>query len=192
MKYLRNLSGITFIVLILILTTIFANLNAQTKEYQIQSVLIWKIIPYLEWPNQNDSISETNPFIISVIGQNPFGNILELSARKRKLKNREVKINYVEDIESIGNCQVLFISRFEKNKICQILSKAENKPILIISDAPNCCQKGVHINFYLEKNRIKFKLNLDTLNSAGFEVDFRLRNIAEVFSENSEEINESP
>ena len=50
---------------------------AQPGEYDIKAVFIGKIAQYIEWPADTGMIDANKPFVISVLGKNPFKTILE-------------------------------------------------------------------------------------------------------------------
>ena len=57
---------------------------AQTKrdkytfEYKIKGVLLEKFVDFIDWPDGSDISDKSKPFVISVIGENPF--IIEKAA----------------------------------------------------------------------------------------------------------------
>ena len=171
-----------FVFIILICSFLLPkNTIAQVSEYDVKAIFLMKITQYIEWPHI-DTIDESKPFVIAVLGDNPFGTVLDdvFLSGERKIKNRKVKVYYFDEIEKIDNCNILFISRSEENKLNEILSSIKDKPILSVGDAKNFGEKGVHINFYLVKNKTKFELNESSVDAAGFGVDFHLRNIAKI------------
>ncbi len=46
---------------------------AQLSEYDVKAVFLSRIAEYIEWPEQADAEEDSEPFVIAVIGENPFG-----------------------------------------------------------------------------------------------------------------------
>lgn len=172
--------------LVILLIPLFISLSiitiAQTKEYDIKSVLIGKISQYLEWPDQSEMDNNSEPFIIAILGENPFVNVFEdvYKSGEQKIKNKNVEIRYFTEIDQIENCHILFISSTEKNKLVEILSYIKGKSVLTVGDTKNFGDNGVHINFYIHKNKIRFELNESSITDEGFNVDYRLRKSAKI------------
>ncbi len=158
------------------------SMYGQTSEYDVKVFLLLKISEYIEWPEQSEINDKSEPFVIGVIGENPFGTLLEdtYQKEKNKIKNKNVEIRYYTEPNQIGQCHILFISSAEKNRLADILSNTHGKSVLTLGDTKNFGENGVHINFYILKNKIRFELNESSITNEGFNVDYRLRNIAKI------------
>lgn len=154
-------------------------LLAQSSEYDLKAFFLWKIAEYIEWPEEKNKSKE---FIIGVIGENPFNNILETVyvGDKRKIKGKPVVIKYFKEVSNIGDCHILFISNSESSELFSILEQLANRSILTVADSENFGRMGVNINFFNKDGSIKFELNEESVKLSGLKVDYRLRNIAQL------------
>lgn len=170
-----------FLLILLVMCTAPYRISAQTSE-DFKAVLLSKITQYIEWPENANLTDQSKPFIITVIGKNPFGSLLEdlYLSNGQKIKNKYVEIHYIKEIHEIDQCNILFISNSEEKRLMDILYYTKGKPILTISDTKNFGEKGVNINFFISNNRTKFELNETSITNNGFRVDYRLRNIAKI------------
>ena len=116
------------------------------------------------------------------MGEDPFGNILDRLAKKLKKKNRPLVVTPQVSIVDMPQCHVLFVSQSEKSNVNQILLRAREYPVLVIGDTPGFAEKGISINFYLEKNKIRFEINREALKRAGLVVSSELLNLARIVS----------
>lgn len=172
-----------FVLIVLInIGLIPENIAAQSSEYNVKAVLLWKITQYIEWPEEAAVEDTTKPITISILGRNPFGSILDdmYLTERRRIKKKNVIVNYISHINQLNKCHILFISASEKKDIENILSHLKGKPVLTVGDTENFGEDGIHINFYISNNKTKFELNEAAADDAGFTVDYRLRNIAKI------------
>jgi len=115
-------------------------------------------------------------------GEDPFGKILDKLAKKLKKKNRDLLVTTPVSTEEMRQCHILFVSQSEKIKINQILQRVRGYPVLVIGDTPGLAKKGVGINFFLQKNKIRFEINREALKKAGLVVSSELLNLARIVS----------
>lgn len=165
----------TFILMFSFLTGALS-VYSQLPEYELKSVLILKVIDYINWPEDHDN--KKDEFVITVLGENPFGEYLDLTFEEKKIYGKKVNIKYINDHKDISGSDVLFITRSERSNIKKILSVIKGKPILTIGDTIGFGEKGVHINFLVENNRVRFYLNESSAQQSGLEIDFHLRNVS--------------
>lgn len=164
-------------ILLLILLNIF-NGYTQTQEYVLKAVYLERFARFMEWPNESSVKNLNTPFIIGVIGENPFGGELEKLYKIQLIKQKKVDIKYISDYNEITSCAFLFISKSETKNIPLILDIIKNKPIVTISDIPDARKKGIHISFITQNNKILFELNESAFNKSNIIVDYRLKQYA--------------
>lgn len=153
--------------------------SAQSKEYRIKAVMMVKLPDYVESTKSNRHSDDT--YKIAVIGENPFGNLLK-DASKEHFRKGSAEVKTVSKPEEIGDCDMLFISGSQKKELSHILRAVQNKGILIVGDTPGYAEAGVHINFYINNNKVGFIVNESALIDSGFKIDYRLRKIAKIIN----------
>src|SRR5438105_3009810 len=77
---------------------------------------------FVDWPT-NVFADATSPLVIGVLGRNPFCPDLAQIMSGKKVGGRELKLRWSQRVEDLMFCHVLFISRSEKERLPQILSK---------------------------------------------------------------------
>ncbi|MCD4692240.1 MAG: YfiR family protein [Calditrichales bacterium] len=153
---------------------------AQYTEYDVKAVYLEKFTRFIDWPGESTVSDTSKPFILGVVGRNPFGPILENIYSSQKIKNKEVKIIHISNPNKISGCHLLFVSKSEKNKLTKILSQTKNKPILTIGDTKGFADRGVLINFYLSYDKTRFKINETAVRESGLYMSHLLFNLAKI------------
>jgi hypothetical protein len=125
------------------------------EEYEIKSAYLFKICKFTRWSRP---LKPNTPFIISVLGQTSPGSEIKIP-RDKRIQNKKIIIKKIKEPADIGGSHVLFIAASEAYRLDNILSYIKDKDILTIGDTKGFAQKGVIINFYVEKERVKFEIN---------------------------------
>jgi hypothetical protein len=152
-----------------------------SEEYKLKASMIRLLPMHIDWPENSDLHDELKPFVIAVIGKNPFGSILGEILKKTTLKNKKVKIRYISGVEDIAGsgCHLLFISKISKKKLSEIIAVAGDKPILTLADRKGCAEMGVHINFLVKENKLRFEINRQALRQSGLMINYHLLQLAD-------------
>jgi len=178
MKWLNWLGEYLLILCIGLLMPISA--IAQQSEYTIKAVFLEHFTRFIEWPESSGIADTSSAFVVEVIGENPFGSILEEIYAKQKIKNKRVEIRYISTPDEIDDCHILFISKSAKSILPEILSHTRNRPILTVSDTVGFAQKRVLINFYMAGDNIKFEINEKAVHESGLVMSYKLLNLARI------------
>jgi len=147
------------------------------EEYRLKAELMERFTRFIEWPDEKKSLSGPT-FVIGIMGKNPFGTHIESTYKNLKIKGKTPQILEVQDMNSIGSCNVLFIAPTEKERLPEILSRTANKPILTVSDTEGFGNRGVLINFYAESKYVHFEINPAAVQKSRLKFSSRLLNLA--------------
>jgi hypothetical protein len=171
----RKISSSMKIVTVTVLLLFLSSLNcfAQYNEDVIKAAYIERITRFIEWPFR-DSLSSQDPFVIGVYNEDEFYYTLTEVFKDKPIKGHIVKIITVKSAEQIRECNLCYISAKAKSEIRDIILKANTSGVLLVSGTTGFCKAGVHINFYIEDEKLKFEINEKTLGSAGFKVSYLL------------------
>lgn len=139
----------------------FAQNSNQTseiiKEYVVKSFMLVRLTTYMEWPEEKGA----GDVVITVLGGNPFGRLLEEQAKKVKYKDRDFAIRYADEISDIGPTHVLFINEKFRNQWSEIQDAVKDKHILTVSEYDGFANNGGIINFFIAADgTVNMEVNL--------------------------------
>ncbi len=176
----RFLIGIVSIFVFLCMSGLFpaSTAIAEIGEYTLKAVYMWRLPSFIEWPHEAEIRDGSKPFVVSVIGLNPFGGKLEELASKRMISNQKVIIRHISDTDEIKDAHILFIGKLEETEMEKVLSCTLDSPILTISDLEGASEKGVIVNFRIIKNKLGFEINETAAHRSGLVISSRLLRIA--------------
>jgi hypothetical protein len=153
--------------------------SESSPEYQVKAVFLFNFAQFVEWPPRSFADSGA-PFVIGVLGTDPFGSALEGAVRGETLNGRSFVIERYRSVTEIRHCQILFISRSEAAHIEEIGAALAAQSILTVSDIEGSAQRGVMIRFVAENNRIRLRINVDAAKAAGLSISSKLLRPAEL------------
>jgi hypothetical protein len=154
------------------------------NEYVLKTVFFKGFSRFITWPKNSSITDKSKPFIIGIIGDNPFGKIIRnvYVEHNRKIKDKSVEVRYIPGarLDKIPGCHILFISSSCENIISGILAVTRNKSILTIGDTEGYAEKGVLINFFIAEKKIRFEINESVFHKASLKVDSLLLREAKI------------
>jgi hypothetical protein len=149
-------------------------------EYAAKVVLLEKLCQFVEWPSAAGAGGAEAPFVLGVVGQNPFGDELDTYFLARRVKGRPVRIRYFRGASDLGDCDLLFVAATERRALGDILARAGQKPTLTVSDGEGFAARGVMVNITRNEARLGFEVNLAAARSASIVISSSLLKIAKV------------
>ncbi|HEU6448615.1 MAG TPA: YfiR family protein [Verrucomicrobiae bacterium] len=166
---------------IFLLMLLAADARAQTKEYEIKAVFLLNFAQFTAWPT-NAFADDKSPLVIGVLGDDPFGNVLELTVKNESWMGRKIVVKRFSRANEVKNCQVLFITQSEAGRLSRIISQFKDRQILTVSDIADAADKGVCIQIYTRNNKLRLKINLNAVKNENLTLSSKLLRVADVMS----------
>jgi len=151
------------------------------SEYQLKAVFLFNFTKYVEWPAATFTDSQA-PFVIGVLGDDPFGPALDETVRGEKVNGRALVVRRYTAKEEIKDkdCQILFISQSEASRLEQIVAALKGRGVLTVGDFDKFTDRGGMIWLVTENNKIRLKINLEAAKAANLTISSNLLRAADV------------
>jgi len=146
-------------------------------EYQVKAVFLFNFAQFVTWPSPPPS---GTPFVIGIVGDDPFDSYLDETVRGEKVNNRSLTTQRFRRGRDPRNCDILFISQSERDRVAQIVSNLKGRSVLTVSDIEGFVDLGGMIELFAEKTRIRMRINLEAVRAANLKVSSKLLRVAEV------------
>jgi hypothetical protein len=149
------------------------------SEYEVKAVFLYNFAKFVEWPPDLSS-NVNEPFVIGIVGRDPFGDAVEQSLLRNTLNGRALAIRRFKREQDARGCQILFISASERKRLQALLASLQGDPVLTVGDTENFAKAGGVIAFTLEDNRVRFEINVDAAQRAGLRISSKLLSLAKI------------
>jgi len=159
------------------LAAVLEGQQSRPTEYQVKAVYLYNFGRFVDW-SANFLTAKSDSFAICVIGQDPFGRTLDATLAGERIEERKVVAKRILRPQDAATCQVLFISSSEDGRLKDILPSLDKLKVLTVSDMPHFSERGGMIQFVLEKDKIRFQVNLTNTERAGLNLSSELLKVA--------------
>jgi hypothetical protein len=149
--------------------------QARPSDYQVKAVYLYNFGKFVSWPA---AVSGSESFPICVIGQDPFGNVLDATLSGETIGGKAVVVRRLSRLPEVAACRVLFISSSEAGRLREIFAAINKAGVLTVSDIPGFSQRGGMIQFVLQGSKVRFEVDLKAAEDAGLTVSSELLKVA--------------
>lgn len=172
------------LVVILLLPGMAAGQGEARNSREVEAAFLRNFAHYVNWP-QHAFTNEQLPWCVAILGEDPFGQILETTFNGRSEKGRSFVLFRAASLDELPNCQIVFINYENAGKRRAALEKLKNKPVLTVSDAPEFLNEGGVIQFQVGE-RVSMSVNLDQARAALLTIQTKMLEVSSDILENGE------
>jgi hypothetical protein len=119
----------------------------------------------------------SDPFVLCVIGEDPFGATLDQAARSQSVDGRRIVVRRLDSAADADGCQIAFVDGSPGQPTGQLLAALGRKPVLTVTDAGNGGQRGL-VHFTVASGRVRFFIDQAGAERRGLTISSRLLALA--------------
>jgi hypothetical protein len=144
-------------------------------EYEVKTAFIFNFIKFVEWPAA--SLGPGNTINLCILGSLPGGAALN-GLDGQGVAGKRLAVRHAVSAEDLHGCQAVFIAGSEERGLHRILGALAGANVLTIGDTDGFARDGVIINFYLERKKVRFEINIEAAQRAGLKLSSQLIRLA--------------
>lgn len=159
--------------LLMILISVPVVLGAQKVDvYALKSALVYNFVKFTQWPENS-----INTRIEICYFNDLYKPGLTLVAGK-KIASYSISIRQIDNINDVDTCQLVYIDKSKRDILNRLFLKVQGKPILTVSDIVGFYDEGGMIEITLSDNRLRFLINLDSVNKSNIVLSSQMLKLA--------------
>jgi hypothetical protein len=170
----RSLAGAALLAACFAAGAIAAEQRTATAEDDIKAAFLFNFTKFVEWP----AFDRTRPFRICTVAEPAFGTAVERTIAGETAGGRPIEHITPPTPDAARACHILFVGRLESDRIERWIGAVRGAPLLVVGESRAAWDRGAHINFVVDENRVKFDVNPDAASRVGLTVSSKLLRVA--------------
>lgn len=172
MRLLQDIAAALSVAWMLVLPIASASPSARAAEpleYSVKAAYLAKFAFYVDWPPTAFS-SPTAPIVLCVVGDDPFGNLLDEAVAGQAAQGRALTVKRIKTLTPDSACHIAYVGGSSSH-----IDSLKGSSVLLVTDIQG--GNGI-INFVLRDNRVRFTVDDDSAAQHGLSISSKLLNVA--------------
>ncbi len=150
-------------------------------EYEVKLGFIYNFINFVTWPNGAFE-SSSEPMVLCFASDNTSSDVI-YKLDGKTIKGRKIKVITYQDEACLNESHVLFFATQDRDLIQEMLDLTKGRNILTVGEIDGFTHMGGIINFFKERNRLRFKVNIDAVRRNALKMSSQLLGSAKIVRE---------
>lgn len=157
----------------------FAQANDDDAEYRVKLAFLYNFAQFVQWPPEafHDPAA---PLTICVAGQDPFKGGIEQDLRGRTAGGHPLQLKTLKRDDDPRACHMIFVRASEKRIAGKIMGDLKGSSTLTIGETKGFADLGGVINLTIERNKLRFEINLDAATETRLKISSKLLELAKI------------
>jgi hypothetical protein len=144
-------------------------------EYRVKAAILYNLARFVSWP-AGAFADSTAPFVICVLGADPFGARLEEVLRGHHIGERGIKAVRLAEVKP--GCHVLFLSNSEQRRLPALLGQLRGSGALTVGELEDFTKLGGMVRLSTQGEQVRFDINVPAAAAEDLKVSARLMALA--------------
>jgi hypothetical protein len=170
------------IALLVVLALALAGRPAVAVEASLPSVkaaFVFNFIKLVSWPEGRLGGGSV-PVQVCVIKGDEMESALRNALAGKLAGTHPIQVAAVGEGDNLGSCHVLYLGGRTSSRNSALMGRVSGKGVLLVDEGPRFTWPDGMIRLFQEQNRMRFELNLESLERSGLKVDPRLIRLARI------------
>ncbi|MCX6344584.1 MAG: YfiR family protein [Armatimonadetes bacterium] len=179
MTYKTHLIVLLISFLCMISLSSQVNASPTGTDAEVKAAFVCQFPNFIDWPDS--AFTDANsPFVIGVLGDDPFGSTLDNMVKGKTINGRKMIVKRSNSVNNLQSCQIVFISSSEKYRLSRIIDSFKGSNALLVSDINDFAKKGGIIGFIYKDNKIAIQINQEAAKRSKLKISSKLLRLADI------------
>jgi hypothetical protein len=150
------------------------------REYTVKAAYLLQFGRYVRWPPEA-FVDRESPFVIGVLGKDPFGRAFDEVARTKRIDGRPVVIRRFASLADYQPCHILFIAASAgPAETAAAIARLKKAPVLLVGEQSGFTEHGGAITFVIEEDKIRLEVNAEATRREEIKISSTLLSVAKI------------
>ncbi len=142
----------------------------------MKAAFLYNFAKFVKWP---DGTPSSGTFVIAVLGDDPFGKILDRTFADKTILDKRVEVRRISSPAAGRGAQVMFVASSGAPPLAQVLAALEDAPVLTVGEGAEFADQGGMIAFQLRDEVVRFDVNVGRVEGARLRMSSQLIRLAQ-------------
>lgn len=152
-----------------------------TAEDDIKAAFLFNFTKFIQWP----AGARPDGFRLCTVAEPAFNAAVERTLAGESASGKPIVRVTPATPEAARACHILFLGRLEHDRVGRWLNAVRGTTVLVVGESGAAWDRGAHINFVLDENRVKFDVNEGAAADTGLVISSKLLRVARKVSRRS-------
>jgi hypothetical protein len=130
------------------------------REPALKAAFLYNFAKFTEWPG--DALGAGSPVTLCVVGDDAVAGSLEEAVQGKRVEGHALGVQRMHADGPLRTCHLLYAGDINARTASQLLDGTRGLPVMTVSDLDRFAQMGGTAQLYLEGEKMRFAINVES------------------------------
>jgi hypothetical protein len=148
----------------------------------LTAAFLYNFVKFTVWPTE--ALEDGQRLLLCVADDAPVAEALEQMIHGRSFEGHALELMVVERQSDLGSCHIFYVGTFGTDRSVEMIEPVRDLPVLTVGKAGRFAARGGVAELIVDKDRMRFAINVASAQRAGLQLSSRLLSLAEIVKTN--------
>jgi hypothetical protein len=148
-------------------------------EVSVKAAFLYHFARFVEWPEGANSTAGGAPFVIGILGDDPFGVALDQAVAEKSVAGHPLSVRRLGAVEEAQKCAIVYVG-LRGDALTRALVELRGTPVLTVGDSADFVRQGGIIAFVRADKRVSLEIDAQAARAAGLRISSRLLSLSQM------------
>jgi hypothetical protein len=144
----------------------------------LRAAFMYNFAKFTEWPTT--VVGRDRPIVFCVTDDAEVADALEEIVKGRAVGGHALAVRRTGLGSDVRACHLLYVSGLDPKRASEVIGSVNHAPVLTVGDFERFAQMGGVASFFVEDGKMRFAINIDSVQRAGLQVSSQLLMLARI------------
>lgn len=144
----------------------------------LKAAFVYNFAKFTEWPST--ALASGQRLALCVVGDTAVADALEQTIRGRSHEGHELTVQILTADGPLQSCHVVYVDGRDAARVATVLETLRDQPVFTVGDRKDFAKRGGIAQLILERDRMRFAINVSAAMRAGLTLSSRLLSLATI------------
>lgn len=151
--------------------------QVRPSQYDVEAAYLLDFGKFTEPSAESQALRRTT-YDVCIVGRDGIGSTIDKLAANESVDNHAVRVLHDVTASQARTCAIVYISTHDDDEIREDLDILSGADVLTVGDAPDFLNDGGMIQFVVEKNHVRFAVDLNAVHKTHLVLSSQLLRVA--------------
>jgi hypothetical protein len=144
----------------------------------IKAAFLYNFAKFADWPA--DILAPGKRLSLCVLGDNALADALEQTIKGHTIESHELTVQVITADGPIRSCHLLYVGGLDVKGAIQLIESLKGAAVFTVSDGDKFAESGGVAQLILEKDKMRFAINISAAQRARLQLSSKLLSLAKI------------
>ncbi len=149
------------------------------REYKLKAAFVYNFTKFIRWPETAPAGSD-DKIVLCVLADDFVREVVRDTVKGKPVRGNPIEVRPLSGSAEADLCHLVFVGASQRRHLKSMKERTRQGGVLVVSEAGEFGEEIAMINLIVDRNKVRFEIDVDAADQAGLRISSKLLKLATI------------